>query len=266
MRSKVIILLLVLCIIAPVTVFARDMIYTYWHQLDGPYWIYKPQAISVAQSYIYSFGGDKAGHNRVFASSNSGVNWLKIDRDAKPANCISVILNNPLVAYYTSVGDSVFLTTDGGNNWAKTPTRPANLAFTVCAANPIHADTALVGCSYNTDGGTIWKTTNHGQTWTDIDFIANTVNDIVWYETNDQTFYVATDGENPPAIWNSTDGGVSFNSLDASGFVSASCITTKILNNTNYIVACGVFEEAWAIKFFVLSGLRAQQQRSVTET
>jgi len=39
MRTKVIILLLVMCITAPITVFARDMIYTYWHQLDGPYWV-----------------------------------------------------------------------------------------------------------------------------------------------------------------------------------------------------------------------------------
>jgi photosystem II stability/assembly factor-like uncharacterized protein len=266
MRSKVIILLLAMCITAPITVFARDMIYTYWHQLDGPYWIYKPQAISISNNYVYTFGGNKENQFKISLSTDNGESWTPQPRNDYPANCISASTGHPRDAYYTSPGNNVFNTFNAGTDWGAPTTPPDNLAFTVCAANPIHADTALVGCGYSTDGGTIWKTTNHGQTWTDIDFIANTVNDIVWHGTNDQTFYVATDGENPPAIWNSTDGGVSFNSLDASGFVSASCITTKILNNTNYIVACGIFEEAWAIKFFVLSGLRAQQQRSVTET
>jgi hypothetical protein len=39
MRSKVIIILLTVCIVLSVSVYARDMIYTYWHQLDGPKWI-----------------------------------------------------------------------------------------------------------------------------------------------------------------------------------------------------------------------------------
>lgn len=220
----------------------REMIYTYWHQLDGPYWIYKPQAISIANDHIYTFRGDKDTQYKIFVSDNSGGSWM-----ARPpysfeaqANCISASTNFPDTAYYTSVNNGVYYTLNAGASWLATQTTPSNLSFNVCAANPIHADTALVGCGYNTNGGTIWKTTNHGQTWTDIDFIANTVNDIVWHETNDLTFYVATDGENPPAIWNSTDGGVSFNSLDALRFVSASCITIKILNNTNYIVACGL--------------------------
>lgn len=238
---------------------ARDMIYTYWHELDGPYWVYKPLSISVAQSYIYSFGSDKDENTCVFVSDNNGIEWSKIPIDQGTLTSISASQQTPLKAYYTSQGENVYYSSDGGIYWTESANPPTNLAFNVCAANPIHADTAIVGCSYSTDGGTLWKTTNHGQTWTDIDFIANTVNDIVWHETDDLTFYVATDGENPPAIWNSTDGGANFTPLTSSGFISAKCITTKILNNTNYIVACGIFEEDLAIKYSTDEGENWEQ-------
>ncbi|NLI14715.1 MAG: hypothetical protein GX409_00355 [candidate division Zixibacteria bacterium] len=71
MRTKVIILLLVMCIITPITVFARDMIYTNWHNLDGPYWIFKPKAISISSSYIYAFGGDKDTQYKIVPDSCS---------------------------------------------------------------------------------------------------------------------------------------------------------------------------------------------------
>jgi hypothetical protein len=71
MRTKVIILLLVMSVIAPITVFARDMIYTNWHHLDGPYWIFKSKVFLINGSYIYTFGGDKDTQYKIVPDSCS---------------------------------------------------------------------------------------------------------------------------------------------------------------------------------------------------
>lgn len=203
MKSKLLFASVLVCsILASVAVAqvieGRDMIHTYWHQLDGPYWIFKPASISIANQYLYSCGADNNGIDHIIVSSDGGASWNKYNREGYPANSISVSATHTRDAYYTSPDNNVFSTFNAGGDWGAPTAPPSNLAFTVCAANPLHADSALVGCQ-NDDGlATAWKTEDHGATWSALGGYTNyPVTDIAWHTSpaHDGNFFIALDGQ-----------------------------------------------------------------------
>lgn len=148
----------------------RDMIYTYWHQLDGPHWVLKPASISIADDHIYTFGSDNNDIDNIIVSDDGGIQWRRDPYDDVPANCISVSSINPIHAYYTSPENNVFSTFNSGLQWnGPTNTPPENLNFSCCAANPLNYSKALAGClSSQSSSNNLWKTENHGAEWSAI--------------------------------------------------------------------------------------------------
>ncbi|MEE9554671.1 MAG: T9SS type A sorting domain-containing protein [candidate division Zixibacteria bacterium] len=180
---KIITVLLLFLLLTSAVFGQRHMIHTYWHELDGPYWIYKPAGISIASDYIYSFGSDKAATYTVFRSDDNGNSWLIRDRSTEPANSISVCKDPGYGghAYYTSLENDVYSTFNGGADWQASTIPPENSNFTGCAASPHNNQRALVGCSLDGSNATIWKTENHGGNWTSVeDYDDYAINDIEW--------------------------------------------------------------------------------------
>jgi hypothetical protein len=92
----------------------QHMIHTYWHQLDGPHWIYKPGGISVAGDFVYSFGSNKASSYQVFVSADNGNSWnYPPDGVDNPANSISACAGN---GRYCMEGD-FFYDSRSGRAW-----------------------------------------------------------------------------------------------------------------------------------------------------
>jgi hypothetical protein len=175
------VLLLLALLISP-ALGQRHMVHTYWHQLDGPYWIYKPGEISIAQDYIYSYGSDKNQTSTVFRSTDSGAFWESFDRSNWPANSISASHEYPQDAYYTSPGIDVFSTTNAGTDWTGSQAPPGNLNFNVCAANQFDQQKAVVGCDRDGVNSVLWKTEDHGDTWLSVGGLPDyAVNDIKWH-------------------------------------------------------------------------------------
>ena len=128
---------------------------------------------------------DSDGQPAIYKSVDGGATWQVIgDGSSLPPSCcgdqdaLGVDPGNPQ-ALYAAVGDTVFATTDGGASWRQAANGlPANdvawLAVDPASSGTVYAAVQLnLNRAYSTDGvvktaGAIYKTTDGGQTWTEI--------------------------------------------------------------------------------------------------
>lgn len=124
-----------------------------------------------------------------------------------------------------SVGGGIWKTTNAGLLWEnKTPTLP-NLATTVLAQAASNPDIIYCGTGegfFNADavnGSGIFKSVDHGKTWTQLTSTANlnfsNVNRIIVHPTNSNIVLACTNpgpisSTYPGGIWRSTDGGINW--------------------------------------------------------
>ncbi len=246
--------LLLLAILMAPAFGQRHMIHTYWHQLDGPYWIYKPAGISIAQDYIYTFGSNKDGEYRVFKSDDRGATWSKYIRNDWPANSISACQINGQDAYYTSPGIDVFSTFDAGGEWRPSLTiPPGNLNFTVCAANQFEPDKAVTGCIHDGVNSVLWKTEDHGDTWLSVSGLPDfTVNDAKWHPEQgyENDYLVAFDGVEGNCFYQYDSQQSQFENRSPQGLLEpmaeAVCFDIDYTDQTRVIVA-GYGSEGWVL-------------------
>ncbi|MFC2134576.1 T9SS type A sorting domain-containing protein [Bacteroidota bacterium] len=136
--------------------------------------------------------------------------------------------------FAATVGGGVWKTEDGGTSWVnKTPelTTLSTTTITQCTSNPdvIYIGTGMgFGRVVDLAGSGVWKSTDHGETWTQLQSTANNellaaINRIIVDPNNenlvlvcsndDYTSFGPNGGERISGIFRSTDGGSSWNQV-----------------------------------------------------
>lgn len=182
----------------------------------------------------YSQGG-------VWKTEDGGQTWKSVfDRQSflsighiefDPSNheVVYVGTGDPNISGYPFIGDGVWRTTDGGENWTNLGLENTRI-ITKIIVNPMlagHIYTATMGLPFerNNDRG-LYKSTDFGASWQQNLFISNEAGiiDLVMSPTDPNTLYAAAwdrirsnqesivSGENA-RIWKSTDGGSSWTKL-----------------------------------------------------
>lgn len=259
MKNKIFFISVILCLLPAINVMAqanegRDMIYTYWHQLDGPYWIHKPASISIANQHIYSCGADNDGVDHVAVSTDGGNTWNKYQRAGYPANSISASINNPIHAYYTSLGNNVFSTFNAGSDWGAPTTPPSNLNFSCCAANPLNNQKALVGCgSSESSFDNLWKSVNHGADWSAISNVPERweVDAAAWSQVDEDLFYIGFQGAENHCLYRYTNGGTDYEDITPPDMYIDQIRRISVIQNgeNDDIIAIGYGPHYWQIAF-----------------
>lgn len=137
-------------------------------------------------------------------------------------NCIAIDSSNPQLMYAGSTCGGLWKTTDGGQTWLPVFDNNASLSIGCIAFEPGNSNTVYVGTGdpnisgYPFIGDGIYKTTDGGQTWTNIG-LGNTyiIADIVIDPTNVNTIYAATMGlpfvrNTDRGLYKSIDGGLTW--------------------------------------------------------
>ncbi len=233
------------------TTVGRPMFQTYWHQLNGPYWIYKPLAISVEGTYIYTFGSDKESQSDIFVTSDGGQNWIPYDRSNQPPNCISASAADPQYAYYSSPNLNMFYTVNGGEDWNPYTTYPPpNTNFTVCAASPVNPSVIIAGCGNSDEHTTLEKSISPNLAWIPLSVEQSNypVMDLAWSSTTENTFYVALDGTQGSCFYATSNGGGQFDNrspTEAIDYIQS--ISVAQANGSEYIVVAGFGNGTWKL-------------------
>ncbi len=187
-------------------------------------------------SYGSSWSGDSLNYG-IYKSTNGGTSWLKLTSGLPPVSQISRISlaiapsnDQVLYAYIngnrpsstTEDTNRVYTSTNGGSSWTVLPSATSDNGFggdqgwynNVLAVDPTHPDTVYVG------GIDFWKSTNGGQTWSNLTNGYGTINGenihvdqhaIAFANGNGSTFYIGNDG----GVWQTTNGASSFTNCNA---------------------------------------------------
>jgi photosystem II stability/assembly factor-like uncharacterized protein len=163
---------------------------------------------------IYAITGENGG-TAIYKSTNAGQTWQRTggaDTTLPPSCCgdgMDALASDPANSQtvYAAVGNTVFRTTDGGGSWQPAANGlPAN-SVTSLAVDPRQSGTVYASV-HNTKavaveipGGSIYKTTDGGQTWTEI-WSGFGIDKIAVDPTRPSTIYAAGDH-----LLKSTDGG-----------------------------------------------------------
>jgi len=128
---------------------------------------------------IYAITHDPWGRTAIYKSTDAGQTWHRTGRPGSrlPLSCCGDSMDtlasdpgNPQTVY-AGVGQTVFVTTDGGAAWKPMANGLPGKAVTSLAADPRQPGTLYASADfYNGDNpaGGIWKTTDGGQTWREI--------------------------------------------------------------------------------------------------
>jgi hypothetical protein len=120
------------------------------------------------------------GTNHVYETTNGGDQWTAIGGPGSPGWTTTATIDSVAVAptdsktIYVSAGGHILVTTDHGAHWAQRDpvASPSSLLnFAQILVDPTNAQTAYaVAANFASDtgGGHVWRTTNGGQTWTNI--------------------------------------------------------------------------------------------------
>ena len=172
--------------------------------------------------------------------------------------------------YAAAVAGGVWKTLDSGATWTPTDDAMANLAVGTLAMDPNDSNTLLAGTGegyFNGDavrGAGIFKTTNAGGNWTQIDRpgtgINKTcefhyVNKIVYSRQQANTAYAAVgysgscDGTNTGGVYRTTDGGTTWTRIRATT-VTGGCLDLAVRNAANdpLFASCGTFTSAQILR------------------
>ncbi len=173
---------------------------------------------------LYCGRWDNGGTGGIYRSNNGGLNWTKQSHGQLPQtnvgrSTLSYCRSNPDVIYalIASTGGTmlgVYNTQDGGDFWGRSaPTGDilgTGFGWYVGAlgVSPTDPNICLAG------GIWLWRTTNYGLTWSEINYFNDTtakihsdIHDIVW-DTTGNSVWIAHDG----GISNSLDKGITYNS------------------------------------------------------
>jgi hypothetical protein len=152
------------------------------------------------------------GTDHVYETTNGGDLWTPIGGPGSPGWTVTAPADSVAAApadgntVYASAGGHVFATTDHGAHWARRDPMASPsplLRFAQILVDPTDAQTAYVvaaNFASETGGGHVWRTSNGGQTWTNIS--ANLPDLPTWSIAldpfgpghSDDVLYVGTDG------------------------------------------------------------------------
>jgi photosystem II stability/assembly factor-like uncharacterized protein len=152
------------------------------------------------------FAGTASGG--VFKSTDGGNTWAglfddfsylavgDIEIDPQNPNIMFVGTGDPNISGYPFIGDGIYKTTDGGNNWTNCGLANTYIISKICI-NPRCPDTiyaATMGLPFARDNNRgLYKSIDGGQTWTQILFISNQAGiiDLVMDPAHPDTLYAA---------------------------------------------------------------------------
>jgi photosystem II stability/assembly factor-like uncharacterized protein len=117
---------------------------------------------------MYSSGHPQTGGNLGFRMSNDyGVTWQKVSDVTAPTPIdfhTMTVGNNPKIIYAASgMGDNIFISTDGGNNWTIT-SPPDGQQVVTLATNQSNSDILYAG---TTNG--LFSSQDQGKNWQEIE-------------------------------------------------------------------------------------------------
>ncbi len=182
-------------------------------------------------SYGSSWTGDSTNYG-IHKSTDGGTSWTTLATGLPPASQMSRISlaiapSNDQILYAAINGNKpssttvdtnrVYTSTNGGASWALLHSVSSTTDFggsqgwynNIIAVDPTHPDTVYVG------GIDFWKSTNGGQTWTNLTNGYGTYNGqnihvdqhaIAFANGNGSIFYMGNDG----GVWKTTNGASSF--------------------------------------------------------
>ena len=185
-------------------------------------------ANTVYAAYGSSFAYDSTSYG-IHTSTDGGATWSYLQNGLPPSTQISRVSlaispSNPQVLYAAINGSNpnnsssdtnrVYTTTDGGAHWTVLPSVSSKKDFgggqgwynNVIAVDPTNSNTVYVG------GIDFWKSTNGGQTWTNLTngYTGGTVHvdqhAIAFANGSSSTFYIGNDG----GVWKTGNSGSSF--------------------------------------------------------
>ncbi len=138
------------------------------------------------------------GWDEIYKSTNKGDNWTKITNNQLSGNVWTHIAISPSDpnTIYAGNGQKLFVTTNGGSSWTDITSNlnPTN-NITRLAINATDPKTAYLTFSGYTDKDKVKKTTDLGQTWTDISgTLPNIPVKCIVYQTGaNDDLYIGTD-------------------------------------------------------------------------
>jgi photosystem II stability/assembly factor-like uncharacterized protein len=163
-------------------------------------------AVSPTNSNVILVGTPGAG---IYKTTNGGTTWAPVF-DSKPFLYIGSIAfdpNNPNTIYAGTgdpdipftvfVGDGVYKSTDGGNNWTNMGLTSSKI-ITKIIVNPTNSNEVYVSAMGNPivadNNRGIYKSSNGGTSWTQVLFINNQtgVSDMVMNPSNTNVVYAAS--------------------------------------------------------------------------
>lgn len=191
--------------------------------------------------YVGTAGGG------IWVSKDAGVTYNPIfDKHIQSIGCVKVDPTNPDQVVWAgtgevwtrnsvSVGDGIYKTTDGGQNWKKMGLEKSEHISSI-VINPTNSNEVYAGVMGNLWGDSdergVYKTTDGGQTWNKIFSINNTTgcSELVMDSANPNVLYAAfwefrrtaysfSSGGANSALYKSTDGGKTWNKIH-NGFPS----------------------------------------------
>jgi photosystem II stability/assembly factor-like uncharacterized protein len=178
----------------------------------------------------------------IFRSDNGGQSWTKLTNGLPESGFgrIALTLGPPLQpspnsTIYAAVAASndtllgIYGTTDNGATWTHVtrPQAPGQANYNLAiAVDPTDANVVYYGTSANeaNDGGTLWRTTNAGETWQDL-----SKGDASSGGLHADTHAIVVARNNPNIVITGNDGGVFRTS---NGKAAANAVAWASLNNT----------------------------------
>ena len=202
-------------------------------------------AVSESNPYVMYVGFAVGGLSK---TTNNGVTWQPIFDTYSSASIgdIAIHPTNPDIVYVgtgeannrqsSSFGDGMYKTTDGGRTFQHIGLRETQsiARIVIDPRNPDVVYVAAIGHLFgpNRERG-VFKTTNGGQSWTNVKFIDENTGftDLVMDATDSRTLYAASyqrrrtpfgfNGGGPgSAIWKTTDAGATWTKLTGNGLPS----------------------------------------------
>lgn len=176
-----------------------------------------------------------ATFNPIFDDHVQSIGVVKLD-PKDPDNTIWVGTGETWTRNSVSVGDGLFRSTDGGNNWKEIPGFEKSERIASIAINPNNTDIVYVGVlgalwSDSEDRG-VYKTTDGGKTWNKILYVSPSTGaaDVIMDPKNPNILYASmwefrrsgwgfNSGGLNSALYKSTNGGQSWDKIHA-GFPS----------------------------------------------
>jgi hypothetical protein len=174
-------------------------------------------------------------HNIDGLEKSAALNWIQLGPGNVPGRTRTIVVhpNNSNIIYAGFVSGGVWKTTNGGSSWFPLKDDMENLAVCSMVMDPNNPDIIYAGTGegyFNIDairGAGIFKTTNAGNTWTQLSSTNNSnfhyVNKMVFDNTTN-TLWVAARA----ALYKSVNGGSSFTTVVSGGGGSNGCMDVEI--------------------------------------